>query len=216
MPVTPVPGASSPRRAADAEIRLGIYRVLGGDILPGRGRIEFAVPETGAVGAGDRDVLLPHQALHVTGAPGAGILAGNRPGRRLDRHARFAGSPDSLAHRRGDALDCRIRHHLRLPGLRLRRAVGTVQHPPAVRHRPARCGSPAFSIWGCWLPGRAGAVLRAGSCSRRWNRRRRRALALGTPAGPGRRPVPDRRGLLHHERLRQRDILCILGHGYLS
>src|ERR1019366_10286659 len=97
--------APSSRRTPITEVRLGIHRVLGRRVSPGRERLEFAVPETGTAGAGDRDVLLLHQALHLAGAPGAGILPGNRSGRRLDRDARLARSEDSLADRRRDTVD---------------------------------------------------------------------------------------------------------------
>ena len=65
-------------------------------------------------------LLFLHQALHLVFPPGPGIRAGDRARRGLDRHARLARSAHPVAHRRRHVLDRRFRHHLRLPGLRIR------------------------------------------------------------------------------------------------
>ena len=95
-------------------------------------------------------------------------------------------------------------------------AGGPVQHPAAVRHRRravdlARCCTwGCWPAWWCWCSAFAlGALALAGIAAVA------ALLAVGAPPGAGRRPVARRRGLLHHERLRQRDILCILGRRYL-
>ena len=56
-------------------------------------------------------------------APGAGIFARNRAGGGLDRGRRVARPAHSLAHRRRHVLDRRLRHHLLLPGLRVRSSL---------------------------------------------------------------------------------------------
>ena len=100
--------------------------------------------QAGSGGAGDRVLLLVHEAIHLVLAPGAGVCAGNRAGRGVDRDPRLARSAHPLAHGRGDVLDRRLRHHLLLPGLRVRPARRPVQPAAAARHRAARCGSRAL------------------------------------------------------------------------
>ena len=71
-------------------------------------------------GPGNYVLLFLHQAVHFFFASGAGLQPGHRAGGRLDRRARVARSAHSLAHRRRHLLDRRLRHHLRLPGFRIR------------------------------------------------------------------------------------------------
>ena len=96
--------------------------------------------------------------------------------------------------------------------------VGAVQHPAAVRHRRRAVDLARvlhLGMLAClvvlvrsFATGRGwpGAGIAAVAGLLLWEHRLVRADDLSR----------DRRGLLHHERLRQRDILCILGHGYLS
>src|SRR5208283_1235008 len=71
----------------------------------------------------------------VASGPGAGPRHRARGG--LDRHSRLARLAHRLADTRRDALDGRIRHHLRLPGLRIRLRRGAVfaSRPPGHRRR---------------------------------------------------------------------------------
>ena len=112
------PSAGRPDHVA---VRLGLHRLL----VPGfhfRGQqIESSLPAAGARRARHRDVLFLHQAIHPVLAPRARLLPRHRAFGRLDRHARLARPAHSVAHRRRHPLDRRIRHDLRLPGLRLRR-----------------------------------------------------------------------------------------------
>ncbi len=114
-----------------------------------------------------------------------GFSLGIAPAARLDRHARLARPAHSLAHRRRHAVDRRLRHHLRLPGLRLRRRSRPVQHPAALRNRRsavdfARCCTweCSFACW-CWCMLFALGRTRLGR-----HRRRRRPAAVGAPPGP--------------------------------
>jgi putative 4-hydroxybenzoate polyprenyltransferase len=82
-------------------------------------------------------------------------------------------------------------------------------------HRRSAMACPRPAPGNAGVPGSPDPGLRTGRGGWRRDRRRGGAITLGTPAGKSQRPLPDRRSLLHHERLRQRDILSILGHGYL-
>ena len=126
-----------------------LYVGLRGDLRAGLrirgGRAESALLPAGARGARNCILLLIYQTLHVIFAPGAGICAGCGAGGGLDRHTRLARSPHPLADRGGHLLDRRLRHHLRLPGLRIRFGGGSVQPaaPAGHRGRVARGASPA-------------------------------------------------------------------------
>src|SRR5205823_7095185 len=101
-------------------------------------------------------------------------------------------------------VDCRLRRSLRLPGLRFRPRVG-----PALDTRAGGASARALGL---------AAPARGGVRGARWvilpdrpwlagARRRRgdgRAARLSTFARTRRRPLAPERGVLHHERLRQR------------
>ena len=70
------------------------------------------------------------------------LLTRHRPRRRLDRRARLARSANPLAHRRRHFLDRRLRHHLRLPGLRLRCSDQACSASPSASASQAPSGSP--------------------------------------------------------------------------
>ena len=124
-----------PGRRAFARLRLGIGGRFGAGLPAGGARAQPAVLPAGARGAGAGLLLLLHQALHVVLAPGAGLRAGRGAGGGVDRDARLARPAHPVAHRRGHAVDRRLRHHLLLPGLRIRRARGPLQPAPAAGHR---------------------------------------------------------------------------------
>ena len=82
----------------------------------------------------------------------AGIFAGHRAGRRVDRDARVARPEHFMADGRGHAVDRWVRHHLRLPGLRVRRcSAGLFSVPKSIRNRAGACGSRARCTSGCWF-----------------------------------------------------------------
>ena len=99
-----------------ARFRLGLYRRCSIGVPAGGARVESAVFETGAAGAGRRLLLFVHQALYVLLAPGPRIFARDRAGGGVDCGPGIARSAHSLAHRRSDVLDRRVRHHLFMPG----------------------------------------------------------------------------------------------------
>ena len=109
-------------------------------------RAESAVLPAGAGGAGDRVLLFVHQAIHLVFAPGAGVRLGHRAGRGLDRDARLARSAHPLADRRRHVLDRRIRHHLLVPGLRIRLARRAVQPAAAFGIAGALVGCAALHV----------------------------------------------------------------------
>ncbi len=112
--------AASARRHADARFRLGLRSHGKRALSVGGGRVESVVLETRAAGAGHRVLLFLHQAVYVVFASRSRIQFGHRAGGGLDRGARIARPPHSLAHRGRYLLDGRLRRHLRVPGLRVR------------------------------------------------------------------------------------------------
>ena len=74
--------------------------------------------------------LLLHQAIHQPGPLLAGCLAQPGPGRGLDRAAGAIAWPPVLAGAGRALLGRRVRHHLCLPGRRLRPAGGPARASP--------------------------------------------------------------------------------------
>ena len=144
-----------------------------------------------------------------------GFALGIAPAAAWIADARLARSRDPVADRRGHVLDGGFRHHLLLPGLRLRRTEGLFS-------LPRRLG-----IAGALLVARLLHVVMLACLLALVRRLHLGALSLAGMAavagaadlraqpGESRRPVPRERRLLHHERLRQRAILSVLGRRYL-
>ena len=84
----------------------------------------------------------------------------HRAGRRLDRGPRLARPAHPLAHRRSHVLDRRLRHHLLLPGLRVRSARRAVQRAAAARDRRRAVGGAAAAPGHARVPAGAGAGVR--------------------------------------------------------
>ena len=133
--------ASPARRHALARIQLGLRRRGLAPVLRGCGRPQSALSHAGAGGPRHRFLLFLHQAVHLVLAPGTGLLARYRAGRRVDRRARFARPAHPLAHRRRHLLDRRLRRHLLLPGFRIRSRRRVCSASRACSASPARCAS---------------------------------------------------------------------------
>ena len=141
-----------------------------------------------------------------------GLSPGDRAGGGLDRRARLARPAHSLADRRGHVLDRRVRRHLFLPGLRIRLRRGAVQRaarrwasPAALRVARALHVLMVVCLLALVYTLHLGALALAGVA------RHRGAAGLRAQPGEAARPLARQRGLLHHERLRERVILSILG-----
>ena len=143
---------------------------------------------------------------HLVPGPGPGHRA--RWARGSPSAARFAWPPVVLGPRR-PALGGRLRHHLRLPGRRLRpRARACTRCPRGWACRRALAaarGAPRRARSRCWR-----ALLRPGPAPSRctWSGWRRwPACSPTSTRSCARRPLAGRRGLLHRERLDQRRLL---------
>ena len=74
---------------------------------------------------------------------GARLLLGHGAGGSVDCHARIARPANPVAHRCRNVLDRRIRHHLRLPGLRVRLCAKACTAFPSDSGIARRCWWPA-------------------------------------------------------------------------
>ena len=85
--------------------------------------------QTCAGRVGRRVLLFVYETLHLVFTPDSRVFTRDRAGGGVDRGARIARSADSVAYRRGDVLDRRLRHHLLVPGLRIRFDAGLFSLP---------------------------------------------------------------------------------------
>ncbi len=100
--------------------------------------------DSGAGRARQRVALFAYQALYAVFALRSWLVPLDRADRRVDRRARRDRQPGAaVAVARGPALDCRFRHSLRLPGLRLRSPRSDCARFPRVSASRARSGSRA-------------------------------------------------------------------------
>ena len=161
-----------------------------------------SLPAAGAGGAGvvffyswtKRFTSLSHVVL--------GFALGIAPAAAWIAIARFARPAHPLAHRRGDALDGRLRHHLLLPGLRVRPPRRPVQPSAHARHRAARCWFAAVS------PGMLVCLVALVSASA-WVDRR-------GPASPPWRPAAWEHSLVHADDLSRVDAAFFTVNGWVS
>ena len=116
-------------------------------LCPRRRHARAAVPEALSRGSRRGPDLLLDQAIHLAVAPCAGLALGIAPAAAwiavrgaLDWRICWLTAAVTL-------LDRRIRHHLRLPGLRIRLRRGALLHARAIWASAARCGSRGPSTW---------------------------------------------------------------------
>ena len=127
-------------RAAVARLRLGLRGGLGSLFCSRPRALNPLCLKLSPVALGDGVRLFVHEALYVAVAPGARVRPGHCSGGCVDRGTRLARSANPVAHGGGHVLDGRFRHHLLLPGLRLRLRRGSVQRPARGSGSQARCG----------------------------------------------------------------------------
>ena len=100
---------------------------------------------------------------------------------------------------------------LLVPGLRVRRRGRVVQHPPALRDSGGAVDFAAAASGDAACLVMLVKAFALGGLAWAGDRGGRGPAAVGAPPGLAQRSFARRRGVLHHERLCQRDILCILG-----